>query len=158
VPANRGAKYASNEAVDPVFYSRVAAGLFAVEAVFPIAHRLAGAEYFGFTHAHNVAVDLGLAVIWLSAALVALLRRPLNGLAALLAGAATSVIHGLLFTIATSHSGPSVVGLPFLGAAVVQFYCTAHAVPAFTEEHARREAAAETHKLLLRRLVPRRAG
>jgi hypothetical protein len=130
--------------MSPTGYARAAAGLFAAEAVFPIVHRLTGSAYRGFTHLHNVTVDLGLIVIWLSAALVGFLLKPRNGLAILLAGAAVSLIHGVMFSIATCDVGPIGAGVPFLLAGGVQLYFIAHAFPAFTEEAraAREEARA----------------
>lgn len=138
-------------------YSRIASATFAVEAVFPIAHRLTGARYHGFTHVYDVVIDVGLTTIWLVAAVVALFRRPVAGLAILLAGAATSIIHGLLFTIASTARSPSIVGLPFLGAALVQFFCAALAFPEFIQSHERRHIEETGSKPWHWNLVSRRA-
>ena len=140
----------------PSIYSWVASATFAAEAVFAIVHRATGAEYPGFAHVHNVVIDLGLAAIWLIAAFVALLRRPTGALAFLLAGAATSFLHFLLFTIASTARSPSIVGLPFLAAALVQFIYTAHAFPEFTRAHERRHVE-DRGKPSPWRLVSRRA-
>jgi hypothetical protein len=120
--------------MSPAGYARTAAGLFAAEAVFPIVHRLTGSEYNGFTHVHNVTIDFGLTVIWLSAAVIGFLLKPRNGLAILLAGASVSLIHGVLFSIASSDKGPVGAGVPFLVVGGLQLFLIAHAFPAFTEE------------------------
>jgi hypothetical protein len=131
-------------AMSPTGYARTAAGLFAAEAVFPIVHRLTGSWYNGFAHAHDVTIDTGLFLVWVSAALVGFLLKPRNGLAILLAGAAVSLMHGVMFSIATSDKGPVGAGVPFLLVGGVQLYLIAHAFPAFTEEG---RAAREEEKL-----------
>jgi hypothetical protein len=120
--------------MSPTGHARAAAGLFAAEAVFPIVHRATGSAYHGFSHVHDVTIDFGLTVIWLSAALVGFLLKPRNGLAILLAGAAVSLIHGVMFSIATSDIGPRGAGVPFMLAGGLQLYFIAHAFPAFSEE------------------------
>jgi hypothetical protein len=127
--------------MSPIGYARTAGVLFAAEAIFPIAHRLTGSAYNGFSHVHDVVVDAGLTVVWVTAALVSFLGKPSNGPAFLLAGASVSVVHGVMFSIATSDRGPVGAGIPFLAAAAVQFYLTAHAFPAFAQRSERREAA-----------------
>jgi hypothetical protein len=108
--------------------------LFAAEAVFPIAHRLTDSAYHGFTHAHDVTIDTGLTFIWLAAAMVGFTRRPANGQAILLAGAAVSLVHGVMFSIATSDVGPRGAGVPFWVVGALQFYFIAHSFPAFAEQ------------------------
>ena len=117
-------------------YSSWAAILFAAQAVFSIAHRIAGGHYFGYTAAASTAIDFVVAVVWLTSACVALLRRPINGPTILLAGAATSAMYGVLFTIASSNRGPGLAGVPFLALGALLFWCTAKAVPAFREQAA----------------------
>ncbi len=127
----------------PSAYARVAAGLFAAEAIFPIAHRLAGGDYRGFAHVHNVFIDTGLAVIWITAAVACLTRRSGLALVAVCVGGITSFIHGLMFSVATSSVGPYGVGLPFLFAGVAQAYLTVQAIPAFRHASESREEREE---------------
>jgi hypothetical protein len=142
--------------MSPIGYARTAAVMFAAEAVFPIAHRLTGSAYNGFTHVHDVVIDTCLTIVWLSAALVGFLGRPSNGLAVLLWGACVSVMHGVMFSIATSDKGPVGAGVPFLVAGTVQLYLIAHAFPAFAEGAAPREAReAEPRRWLVGRLALR---
>lgn len=115
----------------PSVSARFAAALFAAEAIFPIAHRIAGADYRGFAHVHNVFVDTGLAVIWITAAVACLTRRSGLALVAVCIGGIASFVHGLMFSVANSSVGPYGVGLPFLFAGVAQAYLTVHAIPAF---------------------------
>lgn len=115
----------------PVRYAYVAGVLFAAEAAFAIVHRLAGGRYAGFSHIHDVVIDLGLAVIWSAAALACLIHRSWPAFVIAFVGSAVSVIHGVLFSIATTDHGPFGVGIPFLVAAAVQFYCAVHDAPAF---------------------------
>jgi hypothetical protein len=130
--------------MSPSGHARAAALLFAAEAVFPIAHRLTGSAYNGFSHAHDVTIDTGLTVIWISAALVGLVRRPSNGPAILLGGAAVSLVHGVMFSIATSDVGPRGAGVPFLLAGALQLFFIAHSFPAFAERpRAARDEARE---------------
>jgi hypothetical protein len=117
--------------MSPSAYARVASGLFAAEAIFPIAHRFAGADYRGFAHVHNVVVDSGLAIVWITAAVAGLTRRSGLALAAMCIGALLSLVHGLMFSVATSSVGPYGVGLPFLFAAIAQTYLIVQAAPAF---------------------------
>lgn len=128
--------------MSPLGHARAAAGLFAVEAIFPVAHRLTGGAYRGFSHAHDVVIDTGLTFVWLTAAVVGFIGRPRNGPAFLLGGAAVSIIHGFMFNLATCDVGPRGAGLPFLLAAALQSYFIAHAFPAFTEEERRARAEA----------------
>jgi hypothetical protein len=127
--------------MSPIGYARTAGVLFAAEAVFPIVHRLTGSEYLGFTHLHNVVIDTGLAVVWITAAVVAFVRRPSNGPAFLLAGASVSLMHEIMFSVATCDSGPIGAGIPFLVVGGVQLYLIAHTFPAFAERAERHEAA-----------------
>jgi hypothetical protein len=128
--------------MSPIGYARTAAGTFAAEAIFPIVHRLTGSAYNGFSHVHDVVIDTGLAVVWITAALVGFLRRPSNGPAFLLAGASVSLIHGFMFSVATCDRGPIGAGIPFLAAGAAQLYLIAHAFPAFAQRAERREVAA----------------
>jgi hypothetical protein len=139
--------------MSPAGYARIAAVSFAAEAIFPIAHRLTGSAYRGFSHVHDVVIDVCLTVVWLSAAVVGFLGRPSNGPAVLLAGACVSVMHGVMFSIATSDFGPRGAGVPFLIVGTVQFFLVAHAFPAFAEGAAPREAReAEPRRWLVGRL------
>jgi hypothetical protein len=115
----------------PSSYARAAAVLFAVEAIFPIAHRLAGAEYRGLTHTFTVVVDVGIAIVWIAAAIAGFLQRSSFGLSVMFVGAAVSLIHGFNFSVATSSVGPYGVGIPFVLVAAVQTYLTVLGAPAF---------------------------
>jgi hypothetical protein len=117
----------------PARYAYVAGVLFAAEAAFAIVHRLAGGRYPGFTHTHDVVIDLGLAVIWSAAAVACLIHRSWPAFVVAFVGSAVSVIHGVMFSVALTHRGPYGVGIPFLIAATVQFYCAVHDAPAFLE-------------------------
>jgi hypothetical protein len=132
--------------MSPLGHARAAAGLFAAEAIFPVAHRLTGGAYHGFSHGHDVVIDTGLTIVWLTAAVVGFLGRPRNGPGILLAGAAVSIIHGFMFSVATCDVGPRGAGLPFLLAAALQSYFIAHSFPAFTEEEQRARAEARRHE------------
>jgi hypothetical protein len=86
-----------------------------------------------------VIVDTGLAAIWLAATLVGVLHRPPRGWFVLIAGTGLSVIHGIMYSIATSVNGPHGAGIPFLAAAIVEGYFVANAAPAFRSAQAQRE-------------------
>jgi hypothetical protein len=117
----------------PTKYGRVAAAIFALEAIFPIAHRLAGARYPGTTYGHTLAIDVGLAVIWIAAAVGGMVQRRSWAFFAMCVGAMASLIHGHMFSVVLSSHGPYGVALPFLVAFVVQMICIVRAAPAFRE-------------------------
>jgi hypothetical protein len=110
----------------------VAAVLFAAEAVFAVVHLALGAHYPHFTHAHNVVIDVLLALAWSAGAVASL--TPLTWPAPFLMmwGAAVSAVNGFMLTLATNDYGPMGAGLPFFALAAVQFYCTFHAAPPLT--------------------------
>jgi hypothetical protein len=82
---------------------------------------------------HDLVVDTGLAVTWIAAACVGLIRRPPGAFAILLAASVLSLIHGVMFSIATSDVGPRGAGVPFLVVGTVQLYLVAHAMPSFAQ-------------------------
>ena len=82
----------------PAVYGRLAALLFAAQAVFPIVHRAVGGEYWGFMHAHNVVIDAGLAFIWSVSAIAGLIQRPPNAFFVML-----FVVSAFLFRRATQE-------------------------------------------------------
>jgi hypothetical protein len=118
--------------VNPRRYALVASALFAAQAIFAIVHLAMGASYPSFTHAYSVVTDVVLAVSWATAAVASL--TPLTWPAPFLMmwGAAVSAMWGFLYTVATNDVGPTGVGLPFLAAAGVQFYCIFRAAPPLT--------------------------
>jgi hypothetical protein len=146
----------------PVTYARIAGLLFVPQLAFAVVHRAAGLAYPRFTHGHDVAVDIGLMVLWGAATLAGLIgrtpegsgrgetigrtpegsgrgetiRRPWQGFFALFAGALASIVHGVMFTIAETPAGVHGAGVPFLAAAAVELYCIVHAAPAFFAEPA----------------------
>lgn len=131
----------------PSTHARIAAAIFAAQACFPILHRATGGRYAGFTFVHDVIVDTGLAAIWLAAVLAGVMHRPPRAWFVLIAGMGLSVIHGIMYSIATSVDGPRGAGIPFLVAAVVEGYFVANAAPAFRSRRAQREheAAMKPH-------------
>jgi hypothetical protein len=124
--------------VSPRGHARLLALTFAAEAAFAIVHRATGTAYPGFSHVHDVVVDTGLAVIWTSSAVAALVHRGWPAFFMILVGATVSIIHGVNFSIALTQRGPFGVGVPVLVAAAVQFYLAVHAAPAFFEARAPR--------------------
>jgi hypothetical protein len=115
--------------VRPKHYARVAAVLFAAEAVFAVVHLALGAHYAHFTRGHNVVIDILLTLTWTTAAVASLTPRTWPAPALMMWGAAVSGIHFFNYTIATNDVGPMGVGIPFLAAAGVQFFCIFHAAP-----------------------------
>jgi hypothetical protein len=115
----------------PQHAADVAALVFLAEAAFALIHRLSGFEYWGFTHLHNVVIDLGLAAIWLASAAAVTIRRSFPLFFVAMVGAAVSLIHGLMFSIAARGTG---FGVPFLAAAVLLGYLLKHSVPAWDTE------------------------
>ncbi len=113
----------------PKHYARVAAVLFAAEAVFAVVHLALGAHYGHFTRGHNVTIDVLLFLAWSAAAVASLTPKTWPAPAVMMWGAAVSAIHFFNYTIATNDVGPMGVGLPFLAAAGVQFFCIFHAAP-----------------------------
>ncbi len=128
--------------MSPIGYARIAAVVFAAQAIFPIVHRLTGSAYLGFTYACSVAIDAVLAVAWITAALVGFLRSPSSGPAFLVAGACVSLMQGFVFSLATCDHGPIGAGVPFFAAGAGQLYLVAHAFPAFAERAERRKTKA----------------
>ena len=113
----------------PMQYARVATVLFVAEALFAVVHLALGAHYGHFTRGHNVVIDVLLALTWTTAAVASLTPRAWPAPALMMWGAAVSAIHFFNYTIATNDVGPMGVGLPFLAAAGVQFFCIFHAAP-----------------------------
>jgi hypothetical protein len=126
-------------AMTPRTSALVAAPLFAAEAAFAIVHRALGGEYLGFTHGHNVVIDLGLAVVWGGAAVACALHRSWPAFMWMLVGSAVSLIHGVMFCVASGPHGPYGLGIPFLVASGVQLFLWAHAGAAFLERPTPRE-------------------
>jgi hypothetical protein len=116
--------------MSPSTCARVAAALFAAQAIFAIVHRATGSGYRGLTHGSSVVVDLGLTVIWLAAAVAGLVRRSGLALVMMCVGAMVSLIHGINFSVSTSSHGPYGVGIPFVFAAIAETYLIARAIPA----------------------------
>jgi hypothetical protein len=108
--------------------AEVAALVFLAQAAFAVIHRLSGGEYRGFTHEHNVVIDLGLAAIWLSSVVAVTIRRSFPLFFVAMVGAAVSLIHGLMFSVASHGKG---FGVPFLVASVLLGYLLKHSVPAW---------------------------
>jgi hypothetical protein len=123
--------------MSPSTSARIASALFAAEAMFAVVHLLVGGGYRGVVHSFGVLVDCGLAAIWIAATVAGLVQRSGLALATMWVGAAVSLTHGFLFSVATSSVGPYGVGLPFVFAAVAQAYLIAQAAPAF--RHVRAE-------------------
>jgi hypothetical protein len=138
--------------VKPARHAQLIALLFAAEAAFAIVHRAVGGEYRGFTHTHNVVIDVSLAVVWIGSALAALLHRGWPALFLTLVGASVSIVHGFMLSVALTDRGPYGVGVPFLLAAAVQLYLIVHAAPAFLEERAARAPARRVRPAWLLRL------
>ncbi len=137
----------------PSTYALYAAALFALQALFPIVHRLAGGQYHGYTHAFSAVVDVVLAALWIAAAVAGVVRRSGLALAVMCVAAAATHVHGFLLSVSTSSHGPYGVGIPFLVASGLEAFFLAQATPAF-----RREAADEPSALdRLRGALHRRA-
>jgi hypothetical protein len=115
---------------------------FAAEATFAVVHLATGARYFGFTHLHNVVIDVSLATIWTASALAALFHRSWAGFFTILVGASVSIVHGVMYSIALTQRGPFGVTVPFLLGAAVQFYLAVHAAPVFLQPPVPRAEAA----------------
>jgi hypothetical protein len=105
-----------------------AALVFLAEATFAVVHRISGGEYGRFTHVHNVVIDIGLAAIWLGAAAAVMVRRGFPIFFLAMVGAAVSLIHGLMFSVASPGTG---VGIPFMVACVVIAFLLKRSVPAW---------------------------
>jgi hypothetical protein len=120
----------------------VAAATFAVEALFPIIHRAVGAGYAGFTHVHDVVVDLLLAMAWLASAVAGLLQRPPRAFFVMLWGTAVTFIHFIMYSVSTGDHGPYGVSLPWLALFPIQAVLVVRSAPAFFERAA--ETARET--------------
>jgi hypothetical protein len=116
-------------AVRPKHYARLAAVLFAAEAVFAVVHLALGAHYHHFTRGHNVVIDILLALTWSAAAVASLTPQTWPAPAVMMWGAAVSAVNGFMLTLATNDVGPTGVGLPFFALAAVQFFCIFHAAP-----------------------------
>jgi hypothetical protein len=127
----------------PSTFGRIAGLTFAAEAVFPIAHRAAGAWYGGLTHSNTVAVDVGLAVIWIASAVVGLVQPPGRAYFVLLVGTAVTLIHFVLFSVSTGVHGPRGVALPWLVLFPLQAYWVLRAAPAFWNRGEEPAAGAE---------------
>lgn len=127
----------------PKHYAWIAAVLFAAEMAFAVIHRATGARYHGFSRGHDIVIDLGLAASWGAAAVACLVRAGWPAICLALWGGLVSVIHGFMYSIALTDTGPHGASVPFLIAAAVQLYCVAQMGPAFFEAHEPREAAAE---------------
>ena len=91
-----------------------------------------GAYYARFTHAHNVVIDVLLALTWSVAAVASLTPLTWPAPALMMWGAAVSAVNGFMLTLATNDVGPMGVGIPFFALAAVQFFCTFHAAPPLT--------------------------
>lgn len=115
--------------MNPKRYALVAAVLFAAQAIFAVVHLAVGATYPSFTHGYSVVTDVVLAATWAAAAVASL--APLTWPAPFLMmwGASVSMMWGFIYTVATSPTG---LGLPFLAAAGVSFYCIFRAAPPLT--------------------------
>jgi hypothetical protein len=120
--------------VSPKRYAQVAGVLFAAQAVFAVIHLALGANYTPhFTHPFSVATDVVLAVASAAAAVASL--TPLTWPAAfvMICGASVSAMQFFIYTLATNPAfGPKGVGVPFLAAAGVQFFCIVRAAPPLT--------------------------
>jgi hypothetical protein len=118
--------------VSPKRYALVAGVLFAAQAIFAIVHLAVGGRYPSFTHAYSVVTDVVLAVAWATAAVASLTPLTWPAPFLMMCGAAVSAMWGFVYTVATNDSGPLGVGLPFLVAAGVEFYCIFRAAPPLT--------------------------
>jgi hypothetical protein len=118
--------------MSPKRYAQAAAVLFAAEAVFAILHLALGGRYPTFTHASSIVIDVVLALVWIAAAVASLTPQTWPAPFLMMFGASVSAMHGFVYTVSTNDSGPLGVGLPFLAAAAVQFYCTFKAAPPLT--------------------------
>ena len=118
----------------PSRYALAASALFAVQAIFPVVHLLAGGVYPGTTRGLSIAWDLWLAVIWIAAAIAGVVRRSGVALGVMCVGAMASLMHGLQLSVLLSSRGPYGVGLPFLAAAVLALLFSVRAIPAFRRE------------------------
>jgi hypothetical protein len=112
----------------PKHYAWIAAAVLAAEAVFAVVHRAGGWDYRGFTRAHDVVLDPGLAVVWAAAASAALVRWSFPAFFVAMLGAAASLAHGIMFSVSSPHTG---AGLPFLAAAVVTAVALKRSLPAW---------------------------
>jgi hypothetical protein len=115
--------------MSPKRYARLAAVLFAAQAVFAVVHLALGAHYPHFTHVQNVVIDILLATVWSVSAVASLTPLTWPAPFLMMCGAAVSVAHGFMYTLATNDYGPMGVGLPFFVLAAVQFFCVFHAAP-----------------------------
>jgi hypothetical protein len=138
-------------ALKPQHAADIAALVFLAEAAFAVIHRLSGGEYWGFTHLHNVVIDLGLAAIWLSAAAAVTIRHSFPVFFVAIVGGAVSLIHGLMFSVASRGTG---FGVPFIVAAVLLGFLLTHSVPAWDTTTA---APAEAHRRRRWHFWPRHA-
>jgi hypothetical protein len=118
--------------VSPKRYALVACALFAAQAIFAVVHLALGAKYASFTHAYSVVTDVLLAVAWATAAVASLMPLTWPAPFLMMCGASVSAMWGFVYTAATNDHGPTVVGLPFLAAAGLAFYCTFRAAPPLT--------------------------
>jgi hypothetical protein len=109
---------------------------------FAIIH-LATGRYRGFTRAHDVVIGTFLATIWMASALIATVQRPRQGFFVMLAGVGATLVHGVMFSVATTGrtSGPHGAGIPFLVGGLLQAYLVVHAAPAFFAPEEVRPAA-----------------
>jgi hypothetical protein len=127
----------------PETHARVAATLFAAEAVFAVVHLAVGGVYAGTTRAYSVVTDAWTAVAWGASAAAGLVQRPWQGHFVMMFGMLTSVWQGVVISVSLSDHGPYGVGIPFLLAGAVQAYCIWHAAPAFFEPRPERAPAVE---------------
>jgi hypothetical protein len=136
--------------MQPARYARVAAAIFAAEAVFAVIHLAVGGTYRGSTRAFSVVTDAWIGVLWGASAIAGFVQRPWQGHFVMFFGMLASIWHGVMISVLLSGRGPYGVGITFLAAGAVQAYCLWHAAPAFYEPRPQAAPPAERHPLLAR--------
>ena len=118
--------------MSPKRYALVAGVLFAAQAIFAVVHLAVGGRYPPFTHAYSVVTDVVLAVVWATAAVASLTPLTWPAPFLMMCGASVSAMWGFVYTVAANDYSPTGIGLPFLAAAGVEFFCIFRAAPPLT--------------------------
>ncbi len=113
----------------PTHYGQIAAVIFAAEGAFAVTHLIVGGKYDHFPHLLNVIVDVGLAAIWLAAAVAVTIRHTLAAFLAVVVGGVATHLHGILFSTVSPGTG---VGVPFLLASCILPVLAVRSAPAWT--------------------------
>ncbi|MFO0664004.1 MAG: hypothetical protein U0174_08635 [Polyangiaceae bacterium] len=109
----------------PHHYTLIAAFILATEGAFSIVRLLTRMEYPTIAPVAGAVVDIGLASLWVTGAVAALVHRTLFAFFVVMAGAFMSLVHAAMFSIVSPSTG---AGVPFLVGALAVAFCLKRSV------------------------------